>query len=377
MKRLQDVVIVGYGRSAIGKADYGSLAAEHPSKISSEVLKGVFENLKDFPLEDIDDVIMGSALPEDVQGFNFSRVMSQHTRIPDSVPAETVSRFSASSLQSIILGANAIISGEMDVVVAGGVEFMSTVNIDTSSADPYVQEHADELLFMNKKAEEIGAASKLTRKEIDEFALRSHRKAAEARKNGSFKREIIPVSFIDKEGQIQSFTKDECINSTLNYETLSNSPPSYDQKNLCTNMNTAQTGDGVSFVVLMSAKKAKKLGMKPIAKLLGTRVEGSTASSAVKNLLVQLKMEVDDFDAVEAHEAFIPQVLELAKNCNLDENKINPRGGAVALGNPLGAAGGIMMSKILSYLTDEKKTYGLLAMDSEGGIATAIAVAML
>ena len=382
MAILRDVVIVGYGRSPIGIAERGALSAEHPSKISTEVFQGMHKKISNLPYEEIDDIIMGCAFPEDVQGLNFSRVMSQRIGIPNSVTAQTTSRFSASGFQSLILGANSIASGEMDVIVAGGVEFMSTLGIDESAADPYVLKNADELLYMSRNNEDLAKKMGYTREQLDDYALQSHKKAAAAIKKGHCKDEIIPVTFTDKNGRVQTFSEDEHVDANLSKSVLDKADGLSGDYKLCTDKNSARQGDGVGFVVMMSAKKAKKLKIKPIAKLLGSQVKGfslsdeKTSLAAVDALMKRLGRKADDFDTVEIHEAFAPQAMQMAESGKIDPSKINPRGGAIALGNPLGAAGMLMMCRTLSHLKAEKKKSGLLAMVSEGGISTALALEM-
>lgn len=381
MRTLNEVVIVAYGRSPIGKAVRGALAVEHPSKIGAEVLKAVLAKVDKLPHDQIDDVIVGCAFPEDVEGLNFARVMSQRLGLPDSVPAETISRFSGSGLQSIILGANAIMSGQADVIVAGGIDVMSTLNVDVSSADPFVADRADQLLSMARRAEALAVKSGLTRGDLDAYAVNSHKKAAKAQGRGEMSKEIVPVTYTDKTGEVRALSVDENVHGDIDRKGLAAAKPLFEEGASVTAGNSAPDGDGAAFVVLMSAEKAKALGVTPIARFLGSAVEGEEALSsdaegvkAAEKLLERLGFAVLDFDLFEIGEAHAPQAVSLIAKLGADERKVNPRGGAIAIGDPLGATGAIMMCRALSYLEDAHGKLGLLAMPIEGGMSMACAI---
>jgi acetyl-CoA acyltransferase len=308
-------------------------------------------------------------------GLNYARAVSQHANIPDSVPAHTITRFSASGLQSIILGANAIMSGENDIVVAGGVDYMSMLDIDTSSADPFVVQKADELLTMGRMSEVLADKMGYSREAVDSYAVKSHQKAAAAQKQGKFTKEIVPVSFTDKEGRKLTFSKDEIVNDALSKEELSRLSSPYGKTGKVTEGNSASAADAAAFVVIMSASKAKKLGIKPIAKIVGSLVTGEEQSSqnigpikSVSKLFDRYKLTAKKFDVMELNEAFAPQAMLLIDKIGADASKVNPRGGAIALGHARGATGTIMMCKALSYLQDTKGKYGLISMHVEGGM---------
>ena len=380
MKTLNEVVIVAYGRSPVANAVRGTLAVEHPSKIGSEVLKAVLAKVGRLPHDRIDDVIVGCAFPEDVQGLNFARVMSQRLGLPDGVPAHTISRFSGSGLQSIFLGANTIMSGEAEVVVAGGIEVMSTLGVDASSADPFVAEHADELLSMAQRADALAAELGVARDALDGFAIESHRKAAAARDRGALNKEIVPVTYTDKTGTVRVLSADENVRGDIDPRELAAAKP-LRQGGRVTEGNTAPAGDGAAFVVLMSAKKAKALGIRAIARFLGSVVEGedpvsSHAGSAkpFKKLLDRLGLGVADIELFEIGDAHAAHALRTIHKLGADARKVNPCGGPIAIGNPLGATGTIMMCRALSQIEDGRARLGLLAMTVEGGMSLACAI---
>lgn len=375
MKIVRDVVIVAYGRSPIGKAIRGTLATEHPSKLASEVLLGVLKKVEKLEFSMIDDIIVGASMPEDVLGLNFARVMSQRSNIPDSVPAHTITRFSASGLQSIILGANAIMAGENDIVVAGGIDYMSMLDIDLASADPFVVERADELLTMGRSSEILANKMGYSREAVDEYAVKSHQKALLAQKRGAFKKEIIPVSYTDKDSQKKIFSQDEIISSSINTKDLATLSSPYASNGKVTEGNSSTAADAVAFVVLMSAKKAKKLGIKPIAQFMGSMVAGEDPVAmnigpikSVSKLMERVNLKTKDLDVIEISEAFAPQAMFTAEKLGADPSKVNPRGGSIGLGNPRGATGTIMMCKALSSLEESNGKYGLLSMHVEGGM---------
>jgi acetyl-CoA acyltransferase len=375
MKVVRDVVIVAYGRSPIGRAVRGTLATEHPSKLASEVLLAVLKKVEKLELSMIDDIIVGASMPEDVLGLNFARVMSQRSNIPDSVPAHTITRFSASGLQSIILGANAIMAGENDVVVAGGIDYMSMLDIDMASADPFVVERADELLTMGRSSEILADKMGYSREAIDEYAVKSHQKAASAQKQGKFNKEIIPVSYTEKDAQKLVFSQDEIINTSISTGDLAKLSSPYSKNGKVTEGNSSTAADAVAFVVLMSSRKAKKLGIKPIAQFMGALVTGEDPVSmnigpikSISKLMDRLNLTTKEFDVIEVNEAYAPQAMLTIEKIGADASKVNPHGGSIGLGNPKGATGTIMMCKALSYLEDTHGKYGLLSMHAEGGI---------
>ncbi len=388
MREVGEAVIVAYGRSPIGRSGKGSLVKEYPTQFAAEVLKGVLKRAEKLNPEWIDDVIVGCAKHEKMQGKNMARVICQAAGLPDCVPAQTINRFCSSGLQSVATAANAIMAGQADIIVAGGVESMSMLPmsaVDPESYDPILlKENPDIYISMGLTAENVAEKYGITRDEMDGFALESQKKAAKAREEGLFKKEIIPVSFTDPQGEKRMLYDDECIRANTNMEKMAALNPCFKENGLVTAGNSSGTSDGAAFLVLMSAKKAEELGMKPLAKFLGyvsagvdPKYMGIGPIKAVPKLMDLLGMEVGQFDVIELNEAFAAQAIPCIRTLELPEEKVNPRGGALALGHPLGATGAILLCKALSYLEDTKGTYGLITMCIGGGMGAAGAIEMV
>lgn len=388
MKKLRDVVIVGYGRSAIGRAGKGSLANEYPTRFAAEVLNGVLDRVQGLEAEQIDDVIVGCAKHEIMQGKNMARVICQVAGIPDCVPAQTINRFCASGLQSVATGANAIMAGQAEIIVAGGVESMSMLPMNVSdprSHDPALQKENPAVYTpMGITAENVAKRYGITRTMMDEFSLKSQQKAAKARAEGLFRKEIIPVTYTDPEGVRKQLMDDECIRANTTLEKMAALQPVFCEGGTVTAGNSSGTSDGAAFLVLMSAEKAKNLGIKPIAKFLGFTASGVDPKymgigpiAAVPKLLEQLEMGVEQFDVIELNEAFAAQAIPCIHELGFPEEKVNPRGGAIAMGHPLGATGAILLCKAISYLEDMGGKYGLITMCIGGGMGAAGAIEML
>jgi acetyl-CoA acyltransferase len=401
MKFVRDVVIVAYGRSPVTKLNKGALSTVEPSLLGAEVMRGVLKKIPQLPLDMIDDVIVGCAYPEEYQGYNLGRVVAKRAGLPDSVPGQTVNRFCSGGLQSIAHGANAIMSHQADVIVAGGIECASwcpmTV-VDLSSLDPFLFKKKPFIYTpMGLTAEIVAEKSKeilgveFDREEMDQFAVNSHKKAAKAQKNGEFKKEIIPVTAVDKKGNLFVVSEDDGIRTDISVESLSNLAPAFKDGGVCTAGNSSPMNDGAAFVVLMSRKKAKELGIKPLAQFLGFDVGGCHPAVmgigplfAIPKLLKRLVLRRPfvlpfnkvhyankKFDVVELNEAFTAQAIPCMKKVGFEPERVNPRGGATALGHPLGATGTVLTCRALSYLEDTNKKTALVSMCIGGGMGAA------
>lgn len=382
---MEKCVIVEYGRSGIAKARKGSLAKVNPIDFGAQVLRGVLDKLPTLDLNCVDDLILGCAIPEGKMGLNPARNLVIRAGLPNSVPGQTVNRFCSSSLQALAIGAAMINSGMQDVVIAGGIESMSepVLSEQKEFLNEWLLENTEAYVSMGQTGENVARKYNLTREELDKFSLLSNQKAIEALKNDEFKDQIIAVDGFDKEGKAYKFAKDECIRVNTNLESLISLKPCFAQDGILTAGSSSQMSDGASFVVLMSERKAKELNIKPVAEFLAFAVSGLEPEfmglgpiSASLKLLNKLSLSVDDLDVVEINEAFASQALVSIEELGLDMAKVNPYGGAIAMGHPLGATGTILVCKALHYLEKNKKDLGLITMCIGGGMGAAGLVKM-
>lgn len=382
MPETKDAVIVAYGRSAVGRSLKGALTNEHPVDYAAEVLTGVLNKVPQLDVNDIDDVMVGCALPEDVQGLNVARMISQRANLPDSVPAQTINRFCSSGIQTIATGANAIMANQADIIVAGGVESMSQVpmSFDMAGINPTLRaEKPQDYMPMGLTAEVVAEKFQVPREKMDEFAMHSHHKAAAAQEAHAFDDQIIPVHYGDIEGHTKVFDKDEGVRGNLTMDQLAALPPAFKEDGGQVTAGTSSPlSDGTAFVILMSADKAAELGVKPIARFVGYAVAGVNPAVmglgpiyAAPKVMARTGLTIDDMDSIELNEAFASQSLVCIDKLNLPVDKVNPRGGALALGHPLGATGAILTCKILSYLQATGGRYGLVTMCIGGGMGAA------
>ena len=378
----QDAVIVACGRSPIGKARKGSFAFTHPVDLAGETMKGLLQRVPQLPPEEIDDILVGCAMTSGVQGNNLGRLIAIRAGLPDCVPGTTINRFCSSGLQAIAFGANEIMAGQADVVVAGGVESMSLVPMGKSGPEnqnKWLLEHRPgAYLPMGLTAENVAEKYGITRQEMDQMAVESHTKAFQAQKSGAFDREIIPISITTENGDQITVTKDEGIRENPTLEAMGNLKPCFKEDGVVTAATSSQTSDGAAFVVIMSQKKAESLKVKPLARLISFAVAGIPCElmgigpiHAVPKVLKQSGLTLTDMDVIELNEAFAAQAIPCIRELKLDPSKVNPRGGALALGHPMGATGAILTAKALSYLTDNGGHYALITMCIGGGMGAA------
>jgi len=383
---MKNCVIAAYGRSAVGKAGKGTLANANPVDFGAEVLKGVIDRVPGLDHREIDDVIVGCAIPEGKMGLNPARNIILRAQLPDSIPGQTVNRFCASGIQTIAQGAAMIISGMQDVVVAGGVESMSCPVLSSQEEylDEWLLENTECYVSMGITAENVAAEYKISRERMEQMAVESHAKAAEAIESGAFDAEIIPVTGYTADGQEVSFARDECVRKGTKAEVLAALKPCFKEDGAVTAATSSQRSDGAGFAVLMSEEKAARLKVTPVARFVSFAVTGLDPEymgmgpvSAVNKVMEQSGLSVDDMDVIELNEAFASQALASIEQLRLDPAKVNPRGGALALGHPLGATGGILLSRALHYLTDTDGRYGLITMCIGGGMGAACIVEMI
>lgn len=381
-KELKEVVIVAYGRSAISRTGKkGTLREANPVDYAAEVIQGLLKKVPQLDPEEIDDVVVGCAKPEGVQGYNMGRVITLRAGLPESVSGQTVNRFCSSGLQTISDGANTIAVGQSEVVIAGGVESMSAIPMGSNPdhRNKWVEQNQPgAYLPMGLTAENVADNYHITREQMDQFAVESHQKAAKAQAAGVFKKEIIPVSGIDDDGNPIVFTEDQGIRPNSSMASLGQLNPVFKENGKVTAGTASQTSNGAGFVLMMSKAKAQALGIKPIAIFRGFSVAGVDPALmgigpiyAIPKVLKQVDLSIDDMDTIELNEAFAAQAIPCIKELAMCEERVNPNGGAIALGHPLGATGGILTCKLLNQLERNSGRYGLVSMCIGGGMGAA------
>ncbi|WP_151192788.1 acetyl-CoA C-acyltransferase [Cysteiniphilum sp. JM-1] len=387
----QAVYIVAAKRSAVTKGRRGGFAKKRPDDLLADILKETVKESGVNP-EDIGDIVIGCAMPEGEQGMNVARISTLLAGLPDSVPAFTINRYCSSGLQSIAIAANEIAKGNMEVAVAGGIESMSMIpfgghNISFSSEIFTKDENVAIAYGMGITAENVAKDWNITRQMQDEFSLKSHQKATHAIENGYFNDEIIPVKvhhrkpdeakaeIIDNEKTIKI---DEGARKDTSIEALAKLKPVFATGGSVTAGNSSQVSDGAGAVVLVSESYLKKHNLTPLGKFLGFAVAGVPARimgigpiKAIPKVLEQTNLKLEDIDWFELNEAFAAQSLAVINELKLDEAKVNPCGGAIALGHPLGATGTVLTVKALHGLRRTGKKYGMITMCIGTGMGAA------
>jgi acetyl-CoA C-acetyltransferase len=384
-----DAVIVALGRSPIGRARKGSLVDVRPDDLAAHVVAKVLEKVPELDRSEIEDLICGCGLPGGEQGHNIGRVVSILTRL--DAPGVTVNRYCSSSLMTTRMAAHAIEAGEGDVFLSVGVECVSRYGSGYADAPDTrnlrllpgnAEEYPDIYIAMGQTAENVARREKVSREEQDRYAVKSQNAAVKARDNGFFDREIIPVPLPNGE----MFTKDDSPRPGTTVEVLATLKPAFREDGSVTAGNSCPLNDGAAAVVVMSGRKAKELGLKPIARVISTGVTalepelmGLGPIGASKQALKRAKMTIDDIDIVEINEAFAAQVIPSARGIGIDpfSDKLNPHGGAIALGHPFGMTGARILCTLLNGLREKDKTYGLETMCVGGGQGMAMIVERL
>ena len=392
MSEIKEAVIVAYGRSAIGKAKRGSLKDTRPESYGSQVLRGVLDRCPKLNPAEIDDVILGCAFQEAEQGNNVARYIALKAGIPKEVPAQTVNRFCSSGLQAIAMGANSIMAGQADIILAGGVESMSMIrmggNIPTCDV-PLAESYPEAYTQMGITAENIAKKYNVTREDQDKFGLMSHNRAEAAQKNGKFKDEIIPVDAVkfrtEKDGKVvrytEKFDSDEGIRYGLTMEDMTKLKPAFIPKvGTVTAGNASQMNDAAAAVILMSREKAEALGIEPIAVFRSYAVAGCEPDYmglgpiyAVPKALKIAGIDKTQINVWELNEAFASQAVACVRGLGIEDAmaNINPLGGGIALGHPLGCTGAFLTCKLLGELTRRGEKYGVVSMCIGGGMGAA------
>jgi acetyl-CoA acyltransferase len=385
---MREVVIASSVRTAVGKAYKGTLRATRPDDLAAVAIKGALERVPQLDPKEIEDVVLGCAMPEAEQGMNVARIASLRAGLPVEISAMTINRFCSSGLQAIAIVADRIASGAYEVAVAGGTESMTMIPMGGHklSANPWLVDHyPDAYLSMGLTAERLANRYGVTRQQADEFSLHSHQKAIAAIQSGKFDDEIVsvPVSFTTPNGAKPKridivFKVDEGPRADTTLEALSALRPAFHAHGTVTAGNSSQMSDGAAAAVLMSGERAKALGIKPLARLVAFATAGYKPEEmgvgpvyAIPKALKMAGLKLDDIDVIELNEAFAAQSLAVIKEGGLDPAKINPNGGAIALGHPLGCTGAKLTATVIRELKRRNARYGLVTMCVGGGMGAA------
>lgn len=373
---MREAVIVAYGRCPVGKAKKGYYVDTHPIEWAAETLNGVLNKIPQLDRSEIDDVVVGCARTVNKCAKNVARLICLRAGGMEPVSAMTINRFCSSGLQAISICSNAIMSGDIDVAVAGGIECMSmTQSVAPGDNDEILDEMVPgAYMGMGITAENVAAEKHVTRQEQDAFAVESHRKAAAAQAAGYLNRSIIPIKGKDKEGNEIIAEMDQGIRAESTVESLAGLKPCFLENGTVTAASSSQTDDSAAFVVLMSREKAEQLGLKPIARLLRFATAGCAPETmglgpiyAVPKVMEKTNLTVDDMDIIELNEAFAAQSIPCIRELGMNPEKVNPWGGAISLGHPMGATGAFLTIKALDYLAINHGKYALVTMCVGGG----------
>jgi acetyl-CoA acyltransferase len=386
---MKEAVVVSAVRTAVGKAPRGILRDTRPDDIAAIVIKEALSRVPGLKMEDVDDIVLGCAFPESDQGLNLARVVALRAGFPYAVPGQTVNRFCSSGLQAIATAAYEIMVGAQDVIIAGGVEFMSQVPIMglTPSPNPYLVDHYPQgYTSMGLTAENVAERFGITREEQDRFALSSHRKAAKAIQEGKLKEEILSIPAKVKETREDGtvivkevpFDTDEGVRFDASLEAMASLKPIFKAKGTVTAGNSSQTSDGAAALILMSREKAEALKVKPMAVFRSFGVAGVPPEImgvgplyAVPKALKKANLTLDQIGLVELNEAFASQSLYVIRELGLNLDLVNVNGGAIANGHPLGCTGAKLTTALLYEMKRRSVRYGLVTMCIGGGMGAA------
>ncbi len=386
---MREAVIVSIARTAVGKAPRGALRATRPDDMAASVIQEVIQRVPGLDRNEIEDVILGCAMPEAEQGNNVARVASLRAGLPVTCSAMTVNRFCSSGLQAIALAAERIMAGFADLIIAGGAETMSMIPMGGYhfSPNPFLMEHyPDAYLNMGLTAENLARKHEITREQQDEFAIRSHQRALAAIGAGKFKAEIVPLEVVEvslnghNKPQTRKivFNTDEGPRADTTRDALAKLQPVFHARGTVTAGNASQTSDGAAAAVVMSMGRAKALGAKPLARFVAFATAGTLPEEmgvgpvyAIPKALKLAGLKLADIDVIELNEAFAAQVLSVIKLAELDIERVNVNGGAVALGHPLGCTGAKLTATLLNEMKRRQSRYGMVTMCIGGGMGAA------
>jgi acetyl-CoA acyltransferase len=382
---MREAVIVSSVRTPVGKAPKGTLRATRPDDLGAFAIQGALDRVPALPRRQVEDVIMGCAMPEGEQGMNVARIASLRAGVPIESAAMTVNRYCASGLQAIALASERIRGGGADVIVAGGTESMSMIPMGGHkvSINPWLEEnYPNSYLSMGLTAERVAAHYGISREQADSFSFSSHQKALAALAAGKFDNELVPVpvsfSAPDAKSKIRKteleFKADEGPRADTSMEALAKLKPAFHAKGTVTAGNSSQMSDGAAASVLMSDERAAELGLAPLARLAAFAYAGCLPEEmgigpvyAIPKALKLAGLTLDQIDLIELNEAFAAQALAVIKTLGIDPQKVNVNGGAIALGHPLGCTGAKLTATLLQELIRRKARYGIVTMCVGGG----------
>jgi acetyl-CoA acyltransferase len=389
MKNGNEPVIVHARRTAIGRALKGTLRETRPDDLAAAVIAELVRSTPGLSGEEIDDVLLGCALPEGPQGMNVARIAALRAGLPVTVPAMSLNRFCSSGLQAIAQACDRIATGQADVILAGGTESMSLVPMEGYSFQPnptLVREMPDAYLAMGQTAERVAEQFDVGRAEQDAFALESHQRAVAAVGSGRFDAEIVPVPVTRKRpadnGSVEveeiEFRVDEGPRADTSLDALAALKPVFKVGGTVTAGNSSQTSDGAAVALVLSRERADRLGLSPMARLLGYAVAGVPPEimgvgpvEAIPKLLGRTGVDLSEIDLFEINEAFAAQAVYVAKKLGIPSEKLNVNGGAIALGHPLGATGAKLTATLLHEMARRGSRYGIVSMCVGGGMGAA------
>ena len=389
---MREAVIVASSRTPMAKSFRGSFNLTRPDDLAALCIKDLLKKVPQLDKAEVEDVVLGCAFPEGPQGFNMARNAALLAGLPVSTAGTTINRFCSSGLQAIAFGAHQIMNEGTDVVMAGGSESITMLQNDWNKKDvfnPWLMENLRAIYMpMGVTAEVVAERYKISREEQDKYALSSQQRTAAAQKAGKFDDEIFPVpaTYLVKDKATGQESKkdtvvkaDECNRPDTTLEGLAKLPPAFNpEKGTVTAGNASQFSDGASVTLLMSADKAKALGVKPLGIFRGFRVAGCEPDEmgvgpvyAVPRLLKATGKKLDDIDFIELNEAFASQVVYCRDKLGLDPAKLNPNGGSISIGHPYGMTGSRCTGTILNEMRRSKKRYGIVTMCIGGGMGAA------
>ncbi len=384
---MKEAVIVSGARTAVGRAPRGTLRATYPDDMAGAAIKEVLRRAPGLDPAEVEDVIIGCAIPEGTQGLNIARQAAARAGLPVSVPAQTVNRFCSSGLQTIATAAERIMAGFATTIVAGGTSMSSTLQSPNFSPNPeLVHTYAAYYMPMGLTGEQVAREFKVSREDQDAFALRSHQLAAKAVDSGLFDEEIVPLevefSWVDDDGQPQQqktvFKRDEGPRRDTSEEGLARLRPAFQAGGTITAGNSSQRSDGAAAVVVMERERAEQLGLKPLLRFVGFAVAGVRPEVmgigpivAIPRVLKLTGLSLSDIDLIELNEAFASQSLAIVRELGLDMEKLNVNGGAIALGHPMGATGSKLTIQLMHEMKRRKSRYGMVTMCIGGGMGAA------